>query len=186
MTDFLDEKRQEITERLKELKPLVDEYTSPRGRRSGAAGRRRLARRRNRRPQRRAAVGRDARAAPAKKRRGYSRQRRKQSQKSGTPGGPPRRTAQRQRHARRRGAVVRAGPAGHHDPGARREDGHQAELPLPRPPGLEQENKVQKKAAAGTPSPSLVALACPRSLVCYRTPRWPSSLPVTPIRRTST
>ncbi len=26
MTDFLDEKRREITERLKELKPLVDEY----------------------------------------------------------------------------------------------------------------------------------------------------------------
>jgi hypothetical protein len=27
VTDFLDEKRQEITDRLKELKPLVDEYT---------------------------------------------------------------------------------------------------------------------------------------------------------------
>ncbi|HEV3035246.1 MAG TPA: hypothetical protein VGX72_10690 [Solirubrobacteraceae bacterium] len=27
MTDFLDEKRQEITNRLKELKPLVDEYS---------------------------------------------------------------------------------------------------------------------------------------------------------------
>lgn len=27
MTDFLDEKRREISERLKELKPLVDEYT---------------------------------------------------------------------------------------------------------------------------------------------------------------
>jgi hypothetical protein len=27
VTDFLDEKRQEITNRLKELKPLVDEYT---------------------------------------------------------------------------------------------------------------------------------------------------------------
>ncbi len=27
MTDFLDEKRREITDRLKELKPLVDEYT---------------------------------------------------------------------------------------------------------------------------------------------------------------
>jgi hypothetical protein len=27
VTDFLDEKRQEIAERLKELKPLVDEYT---------------------------------------------------------------------------------------------------------------------------------------------------------------
>jgi len=26
VTDFLDEKRQEITNRLKELKPLVDEY----------------------------------------------------------------------------------------------------------------------------------------------------------------
>ena len=26
MTDFLDEKRKEITDRLKELKPLVDEY----------------------------------------------------------------------------------------------------------------------------------------------------------------
>ena len=27
MTDFLDEKRREITDRLKELKPMVDEYT---------------------------------------------------------------------------------------------------------------------------------------------------------------
>ena len=27
MTDFLDEKRQEIAQRLKELKPSVDEYT---------------------------------------------------------------------------------------------------------------------------------------------------------------
>ena len=26
MTDFLDEKRKEITDRLKELKPMVDEY----------------------------------------------------------------------------------------------------------------------------------------------------------------
>ena len=27
MTDFLDDKRREITDRLKELKPMVDEYT---------------------------------------------------------------------------------------------------------------------------------------------------------------
>jgi hypothetical protein len=51
------------------------------------------------------------------------------AQKSWASGG----TAQRQRHARRRGTVVRAGSAGHHDPGARREDGHQAELPVQRP-----------------------------------------------------
>ena len=31
MADFLDEKRKEIQARLKELKPLVEEYTPPRG-----------------------------------------------------------------------------------------------------------------------------------------------------------
>jgi hypothetical protein len=47
-----------------------------------------------------------------------------------TPRGP----AQRQRRARRAGAVARAGPARHHDPGTRREEEHQAELSLPCAP----------------------------------------------------
>ena len=38
MTDFLDEKRQEITDRLKELKPLVDEYTRLEAAASALAG----------------------------------------------------------------------------------------------------------------------------------------------------
>lgn len=38
MTDFLDEKRQEITNRLKELKPLVDEYTRLEAAASALAG----------------------------------------------------------------------------------------------------------------------------------------------------
>ena len=38
MTDFLDEKRQEITNRLKELKPLVDEYNRLEAAASALAG----------------------------------------------------------------------------------------------------------------------------------------------------
>ena len=38
MTDFLDEKRQEITARLKELKPLVDEYSRLEAAASALAG----------------------------------------------------------------------------------------------------------------------------------------------------
>ena len=38
MTDFLDEKRQEITDRLKELKPLVDEYSRLEAAASALAG----------------------------------------------------------------------------------------------------------------------------------------------------
>lgn len=38
MTDFLDEKRQEITNRLKELKPLVDEYSRLEAAASALAG----------------------------------------------------------------------------------------------------------------------------------------------------
>ena len=38
MTDFLDEKRREITDRLKELKPLVDEYTRLEAAASALAG----------------------------------------------------------------------------------------------------------------------------------------------------
>ena len=53
MTDFLDEKRKEITERLKELKPLVDEYNRLRGGRlaalAGGVGPARSGRRRARR-----------------------------------------------------------------------------------------------------------------------------------------
>ena len=38
MTDFLDDKRQEITDRLKELKPLVDEYSRLEAAASALAG----------------------------------------------------------------------------------------------------------------------------------------------------
>jgi len=38
VTDFLDEKRQEITNRLKELKPLVDEYNRLEAAASALAG----------------------------------------------------------------------------------------------------------------------------------------------------
>ena len=38
MTDFLDEKRREITDRLKELKPMVDEYTRLEAAASALAG----------------------------------------------------------------------------------------------------------------------------------------------------
>ncbi len=43
MTDFLDEKRREITDRLNELKPLVEEYTRLEAAAVGARRRRRIA-----------------------------------------------------------------------------------------------------------------------------------------------
>ena len=115
MTDFLDEKRREITERLKELKPLVDEFNrlEDAARRSPASA--------DRAPRRR-------RAQPHRRRRGPGRPRgsanrttkatttatkaKADAANRAAAGETPRRAAQRQRHARRRGALVRAGPAG--------------------------------------------------------------------------
>src|SRR5215216_2593728 len=102
MADFLDEKRKEIQARLKELKPLVEEYTRLEAAERalsgvGANGTGRAA----------------STPAPTLRRR------------------PPRPPA-RQRHARRAGLRAGEGPPRHHHSRARGSDGDQAELPVSR------------------------------------------------------
>ena len=168
MTDFLDDKRQEITDRLKELKPLVDEYNrleaaarpSPVSVGSAASAaasavtrRRGPGRPRGRSQSERRQSSRRQRQRPPPQSHRKSQKRQTKAARAGRPAGQTsRRTAQRQRHARSRGAGIRAGTARHHDPRAGRQDGHQAELPLPRPArACEQENKVEKKGRGWYP-----------------------------------
>ena len=102
MADFLDEKRKEIDARLKELRPLVDEYNRLEKAAAALAG-----------------VG-NNRARPATRR-----------QSRGARQRPPRPAAWK-RHAREAGARARPDPPRDHDRGARRRDEHQGELPVPR------------------------------------------------------
>ena len=108
VADFLEEKRKEIQARLKELKPLVEEYHRLEAAERALAGVEASPPARARR-----------RPAPAAPRGGAARQ-------------GPSRPAEGLGHARAAGA--RAGPRAprHHDPRARGGDGDQAELPLPR------------------------------------------------------
>ena len=140
MNDFLDEKRREITDRLAELKPLVDEFNRLQTAASALAGV--------------GGAGKKTRTAAASRRRGPGRPKgsvsrsaakaskanKNDTQKTGSPAGQSqakatqsaRRTSQRQRHARCRSARPGERTAGHRDPRARQKDGHQAELSLPR------------------------------------------------------
>jgi hypothetical protein len=115
VTDFLDDKRHEITDRLKELKPFVDEYTrleaaakalasvggSASAQSASAAPRRRGPGRPrgsvNRTKKTKAATATTATAAPAKAKR----------KKAGRPGRPP----GRRRAGRRKGSGTRAAEA---------------------------------------------------------------------------
>ncbi len=114
MTDFLDDKRHEITDRLKELKPFVDEYTrleaaaaalasvggSASAQSASAAPRRRGPGRPRgsvSRTKTKAASAATATAAPAKAKR----------KKAGRPGRPP----GRRRAGRRKGSGTRAAEA---------------------------------------------------------------------------
>ncbi len=114
MTDFLDDKRHEITDRLKELKPFVDEYTrleaaaaalasvggSASAQSASAAPRRRGPGRPRgsvNRTKTKAAATATATAAPAKAKR----------KKAGRPGRPP----GRRRAGRRKGSGTRAAEA---------------------------------------------------------------------------
>ena len=172
MTDFLDVKRQEITDRLKELAPLVDEYRRLEAAASALAGvgasststttaapaaaprrRRGPGRPRGSSGKRTATTAATAAAAGAAETPPSERKKvgrppgsgkkvgrppgsgKKVGRPAGGKVGRPTRqsgTSQRQWHACRSGAVVRARPARYHDSRARREDGDQAELPLPR------------------------------------------------------
>jgi hypothetical protein len=98
VTDFLDEKRREVTKRLTELKPLADEYVRLQAAASALAGVRGTASNastpttRRRRPGRPRGSGRAAAAAPAKPKR--------------KPGRPAKRRA-----GRRKGSGTRAAEA---------------------------------------------------------------------------
>ena len=124
MTDFLEEKRKEIQARLKELKPLVDEYPAWRP------------------PSARWPVWaqRHARLLPPLLAAGAAPQAEQREQLIQRPA----RAAARVGHPLAAGA--RAGPraARHHHSRARRGDGHQAELPLSRDAQLAEDGQVVK------------------------------------------
>ncbi len=147
VTDFLDQKRAEITRRLNELRPLVDEYhqleaassalQGVKGTGSNAAATRR------RGPGR----PRGSRTTTTARRRPRARPRAPTAKKTYTrtcchpddraTRRPPPRQTQGQRRPCSADARAREGSAErHHDPRARFEDGHQAELPLPRAAGI--------------------------------------------------
>lgn len=116
--DFLDEKRREIAARVKELRPLVDEYQRLEARR-GRAGWRGGDRFDVSNANSRLTAPIDA------------------CDEFSAPAGrvaPPPRPTEGQRHTRRRSARSRQGAPRHHDRRHRRQDGHQTELPVPRPP----------------------------------------------------
>ena len=196
MTDFLDEKRREITDRLKELKPLVDEYSRLEAAASALGGRRRIVdfsrgrRSRSSSPwtgtsarlgQPHQQSRRDQRAhrrrhhpAKAGAKNQVAQRKRK---KVGRPAGPakqrsPRRETGRQGAGRRKGSgtraaealCVRAGAARHHDPRAGGQDGHQAELPVPRAAraraGREGEKKGRGWHPKGWPRSETILRSC--------------------------
>ena len=146
MTDCLDEKRREITDRLHELKPLVDEFNrleaaaaalaSAVGSAASDAGHA-VTRHRGRRRRRGSARHRAATTNSGHRARGSSGAPKSKSTQSESgqetrrsPRETSRRQTQRQRHARRSGALRRGGSGGDHDGGACREYGDRHQLPL--------------------------------------------------------
>ena len=150
MTDFLDEKRREITDRLKELKPLVDEYTRLEAAAAALDG-----------------VGGSSAATSAPRRRGPGRPRgsvsrtkaaattrtaAKATRKAGRPAG-------RRRAGRRKGSGTRAaealgfvkGQPGITIPELAAKMGIKQNYLYRVLPGLEQENKVTKKGRGWHP-----------------------------------
>ncbi len=148
MTDFLDEKRQEITNRLKELKPLVDEFRRLEAAASALAGVGGGA----------SSSGSTAVATP--RRRGPGRPRgsgkRKVSAAVATPKAPK---ATKRRAGRRKGSGTRAaearsfvqGQPGITIPELAAKMGIKQNYLYRVLPGLEQENKVEKKGRGWYP-----------------------------------
>ena len=149
MTDFLDEKRREITDRLKELKPLVDEFNrleTAAGALAGVIG----------------SAAADAGAAVTR-RRGPGRPRGSASRKAAAAAPPkaarkPGRPAKR-RAGRRKGSGTRAaealsfvqGQPGITIPELAAKMGIKQNYLYRVLPGLEQENKVEKKGRGWHP-----------------------------------
>ncbi|HEY2397512.1 MAG TPA: hypothetical protein VGH78_00835 [Solirubrobacteraceae bacterium] len=149
MTDFLDEKRREITDRLKELKPLVDEYSrleAAAAALDGVKGSSAAAAPRRRGPGRpRGSVSRAKAAAT-------TRTAAKPARKAGRPAG-------RRRAGRRKGSGTRAaealgfvkGQPGITIPELAAKMGIKQNYLYRVLPGLEQENKVTKKGRGWHP-----------------------------------
>ncbi len=150
MTDFLDEKRKEIADRLKELKPAVDEYTRLEAAASALQG-----------------VGGTATATAAPRRRGPGRPRgsvgRKAVAAAAAPakatGKKPGRPAGKRRAGRRKGSGTRAaealsfvqGQPGITIPELAAKMGIKQNYLYRVLPGLEQENKVSKQGRGWHP-----------------------------------
>jgi len=157
VTDFLDEKRQEISDRLKELKPYVDEYTRLESAASALASVRGAS-----------SSGGAAAPATATRRRGPGRPRGKRTttatvtaKKAATarkPGRPPGRPAKR-RAGRRKGSGTRAaealsfvtGQPGITIPELAAKMGIKQNYLYRVLPGLEQEGKVKKQGRGWHP-----------------------------------
>ena len=148
MTDFLDEKRKEIADRLKELKPAVDEHKRLEAAAAALAG-----------------VGGSAAAAAttaAPRRRGPGRPRgsaNKTTAAAKKPAGKPGRPKARRRAGRRKGSGTRAieafsfvqGQPGITIPELAAKMGIKQNYLYRVLPGLEQENKVEKKGRGWYP-----------------------------------
>jgi len=150
VTDFLDEKRQEITNRLKELKPLVDEYTRLEAAASALAG-----------------VGGSTTSSSATvttRRRGPGRPRGSSSVKRNATATAPKPAAKpsppaKRRAGRRKGSGTRAaearsfvkGQPGITIPELAAKMGIKQNYLYRVLPGLEQENKVEKKGRGWYP-----------------------------------
>ncbi|MGO9319893.1 MAG: hypothetical protein ACLQBY_03695 [Solirubrobacteraceae bacterium] len=162
MTDFLDEKRQEITSRLKELKPLVDEFNRLEAAASALAGVIGSA----------ASDATSAAAATVTRRRGPGRPRgsatRKKAAKAAVaaapkaaapkaaakPGRPAKRRAGRRKGSGTRAAEARSfvqGQPGITIPELAAKMGIKQNYLYRVLPGLEQENKVEKKGRGWYP-----------------------------------
>ncbi len=150
MTDFLDEKRREITDRLKELKPLVDEYNRLEAAASALAGVGGSTVRQARPRPRPAAVDRDVPRgiARAPRRRAAAP---KAARKAGRPA--------KRRAGRRKGSGTRAaealsfvqGQPGITIPELAAKMGIKQNYLYRVLPGLEQENKVEKQGRGWHP-----------------------------------
>jgi hypothetical protein len=149
VTDFLDEKRREITDRLKELKPAVDEYQRLEAAASALEG-----------------VGGASAAAAAPRRRGPGRPRGSASRATATAAAPAKaarkkaaRSPGRRRAGRRKGSGTRAaealsfvqGQPGITIPELAAKMGIKQNYLYRVLPGLEQEGKVSKKGRGWHP-----------------------------------
>lgn len=156
MTDFLDEKRQEITNRLKELKPLVDEYNRLEAAASALAGvGGSTSSSSTTVTTRRRGPGRPKGSSTRKKARATTATATAAAPKAaGKPGRPAKRRAGRRKGSGTRAAEARSfvqGQPGITIPELAAKMGIKQNYLYRVLPGLEQENKVEKKGRGWHP-----------------------------------